>query len=282
MPLLLIITLITSVFLGGVYVTKPVPVPQEYHSENSNIYPTPAPTTETVVVEPTPTSKPQVVYKQLEPTPKATTTPTDQDPVIQCKWSKESKCAGQSVNLRKSECEGYVCCQVNNGWNLMSKAECTKAQNNKVADLEVKINESRRLRQKDRDAESETRKAEERKRVDELIAKSRQDFEDYKKLSRETMDQTRKLTEEAKSRFKELGKVDAETEARLKQSAENRKKEFYNMCVGNVNAKYRRDQGAMPEYGRVQQDVYYGRDDRFTSGTRRYNDEIAQCAFLYK
>lgn len=232
--------------------------------------------TDTLVIEqipsPTPTQKPQVAYKQPEATPKPTTS-NDPDPIINCKALPGTQCEGQSLRIRKSECltKGInSCCQIGSGWKLMSNAECTKVQNNEVAYLQTKINQLNNLIAKKKSVEGSNRIAELEKEVNSQIEKSKQDLEEFRKQTRGETDQFIQSSEENRRRlYQELDKGIAETEARIKQSEERQKKEFYDLCVGNVFTKYDKNK-------------YLIRTGKDQSIVRQYNDELIQCGILYK
>lgn len=238
------------------------------------------PATETLVIEPslpspTPTPKPQVAYKQPEAapnTPKPTTS-NDSDPIINCKAPPDSPCTGQSLKIKKSECltKGInSCCQIGNGWKLMSKVECAKAQNNEVVYLQAKISQLNNLLAKKRSVEGSDRIAELERQVNAQIEKSKQDLEEFSRQTRTETNQFIQSSEENRRRlYQELDKSIAETEARLKQAGDKRKQEFYELCAGNVFTKYDRFPGRL-------------RIERDNSLVKQYEDELAQCAFLYK
>jgi hypothetical protein len=257
MPLIiipLIIGLIVVGFGGGV-------VTQDFFKSNNQeeqvlvIEPTPSPII-------TPTSKPQVVYKPSEAIP---TPLVDQDLVIKCNWSKGSKCEGKSVNLRKSECPSggsYVCCQIEDTWQLITSTTCSKIHQNNAIYAE-------RMR-KVIEGSTEKRKA----IIDSFsttATAARQDFEDYK---RQTSSETDQFIQSSGEKFRQdLDKITetsiVEGEAMTKQLKERQNKELYDLCAGNVFTKYDRNSDRL-------------RIERNNSLVKQYEDELAQCAFLYK
>lgn len=232
------------------------------------------PATENLVIEltpsPIPTPKPQVAYKQPESTPKPT---TDLDPIVNCHGAKGGQCENQTIKLRRSECNGsssFVCCQVDNGWKLMSRSECAKAQNNEATNRGTEQKAKLEAELSRQEALSAIRKAERERKGNDLLEKSRKDFEDFRKQSSSDTDQfIQKSRDDFKRVTDDTDKSIAETKARIKQSEERQKKEFYDMCAGNVFTKYDRYPGRL-------------RIERNNSLVKQYEDELAQCAFLYK
>ncbi|MEK7504450.1 MAG: hypothetical protein AAB550_03040 [Patescibacteria group bacterium] len=279
MPLLipLIIGLIVVGFGSGV-------VTQDLFGSNSQEEQTLA---EQISASPTPTSKPQVVYKP----PETTSIPLiDKDPVITCNWSKGSKCEGQSVNLRKSECPSggsYVCCQAGDTWQLITSTTCLKIRQNDAAYAEKmrKViedsTEKRKVITEKNNAMWEKSKDDLEKRrreARESMEKSRQDFENYKQQTSADTDQfIQKTRDDFERRTKDNDKSIAETKARIKQSEERQKKEIYDMCVGLINDKYsNKSGGIIGQSGGVSGGVYYGTENR------AYQDELSGCSILLK
>jgi hypothetical protein len=272
MPLIvipLIIGLIVVGFGGGI-------VTQDFFESNNQ-------EEQVLVIEPTPspiitlTSKPQVVYKL----PEATPTPlVDQDPVITCNWSKGSKCEGQSISLRKSECPSggsYVCCQVEDTWQLITSTTCSKIRQNDAiyAEKMLKVIEDsteKRKAIKDNFLSTAATNLEKMKReAADMSEKSRKDLEDYKK---QTSSETDQFIQSSGEKFRQdLDKITETSimkgEAMTKQLKERLNKELYDMCAGNVFTKYDRNSGRL-------------RIERNNSLVKQYEDELAQCAFLYK
>lgn len=108
--------LITTLIVGNVALKK---TPQELV-----ISETPSPT-------PTPKVAPQVwgesTYQVTKPTPEPiepVVTTSDPDPVVVC---KSDRCG--SKNIRQSECNESVCCQIGNDWYFYpSDTDCKQAQ----------------------------------------------------------------------------------------------------------------------------------------------------------
>ncbi len=269
MPLLipLIIGLIVVGFGGGV-------VTQNLFGSNSQEEQTLA---EQISASPTPTLKPQVVYKP----PETTSIPLiDQDPVIKCNWSKGSKCEGQSVNLRKSECSSggsYVCCQVGDTWQLITNISCSKIHQNDIVYAEkmrkvIEDSTEKRKVIKDNFLSTAATNLEKMKReAADMSEESRKDLEDYK---RQTSSETDQFIQSSREKFRQdLDRITktsiVEGEARIKQLKERQNKELYDLCAGNVFTKYDRNSDRL-------------RIERNNSLVKQYEDELAQCAFLYK
>lgn len=86
---------------------------------------------------PTPSLSPQP-YSLVTPSPipSATIIPTREtatvnpDPLIGCVMTPE--CGGKTIQLHKSQCDTWICCQIGNSWSLYpSRDSCTSAQNSR-------------------------------------------------------------------------------------------------------------------------------------------------------
>lgn len=194
------------------------------------------------------------------------------DPIVNCKAQMGSKCEGQSVKLKKSQCLSmrttYACCQIGNMYKILTKTECFAAQNSETTSTMALL---LKLLAKRKEIEGNSSPlAGLEQEINAKIKKMNDDFEEYKKLSENTVSEFKNYKETTMNNLKQQQAKDyAELMEKLKQSEQIRKEELYKLCLSSVEAAY-------PSL----RDKIIG--DQYTDTTKKYIEELTQCSILYK